>query len=479
MNKLLFALPLFFAACNAPKKQAELFKSVQANFNTETVVLPEGFSYSILFSEGDTVITSTGVKAPVKGSHDLVLYIPIDNSNKHGYLYVSHESHKPNPALGDGGGATVFEVKKDNGKWEVQGDFKSVDFSTVGETFRNCGGTLTPHGTVLTAEEEIPYSNTEIYAVDGITDTSDFNGRKKYLNYGFMVEVDPKTGKALRKLTAMGRYCHEDAHCMPDGKTVYLTSDSKPAIIFKFVAEQKGDYTKGQLYAYAQSADAAGGNWIALPMDEDSLMDITKVAVRMGAGMGIRHEWTDVVNNKLYITETGSDEFSFADEIKAGGKPFHYFKNLQTTENSFKDVYGRVLELDLATNKLSVLLQGGLIADDTTFCFSNPDAMTAVSMNGKNYLAISEDCNGNKDGRVSAAALQRGETYNEIYFLDLAVKNPTLKDLKRFMAAPKGCETTGNCFTPNGKHYFVSIQHPSPENAVPFNRSCVIAVEGF
>jgi uncharacterized protein len=138
-----------------------------------------------------------------------------------------------------------------------------------------------------------------------------------------------------------------------------------------------------------------------------------------------------------------------------------------------------VLELDLATNKLSVLLEGGLIADDTTFCFSNPDAMTMVKANGANDLVISEDCNGNENGRVSAAALQRGEMYNEIYFLDLAIEKPTLKDLKRFMAAPQGCETTGNCFTPNGKNYFVSIQHPSATNAALFNRSCVIAVQGF
>ncbi len=469
---------LFMLSCSS-KKTSDIFKPIEANFNNRTVILPEGFSYKILFQEGDTVVTVNGMRAPAKGSEDLLVYIPIDNSNEHGYLYVSHESHKPNPILGDGGGATILEIVKENDEWKTVGDFRSVDFSTVGETFRNCGGTLTPHGTILTAEEEFPTSNTEIFSVDGITDTSDFNGKKKYLNYGFMVEVDPKSGKALRKLTGMGRYSHEDAHCMPDGKTVYLTSDSKPAVIFKFIAQQKGDYSKGQLYAYAQSSNAESGYWIALPMSEDSLLNITEVAVRMGAGIGIRHEWADVVDNKLYITETGSDAFSFAEEIKTGGKPFHYFKNLAVAQDTYKDVYGRVLELDLTTNKLSVLLEGRLLPSDSTFCFSNPDAMTAVNKNGKNYLVISEDCNGNKDGRVSAEALQRGEVYNEIYFLDLSIKNPSGKDLKRFMAAPEGCETTGNCFTPDGKSYFVCIQHPSTNNPAPFNRSTVLAISGF
>lgn len=479
MQKLFFPVLFLLAACSGDKKESELFKPIAANFNNRTVILPEGFTYKTVFAEGDTVVTATGLRAPAKGSEDLVVYIPIDNSNEHGYLYVSHESHKPNAILGDGGGASIMEVVKENGDWKVTGDKRSVDFSTVGETFRNCGGALTPHRTILTAEEEFPTSNTEIFSVDGITDTADFNGKKKYMNYGFMVEVDPKSGKALRKLKSMGRYCHEDAHCMPDGKTVYLTSDSKPAVIFKFVASQKGDYIQGQLYAYAPSADAKTGNWIALPMNEDSLLNITDVAVRMGAGMGIRHEWIEVVGNKLYITETGSNEFSFTEEVKAGGKPFYYFKNLEVAQDTYKDVYGRVLELDLATNQLSVLLEGGLLPDDSTFCFSNPDAMTSLSKNGKNYLVLSEDCNGNKDGRVSTDALLRGETHNEIYFLDLSITNPTRKDLKRFMAAPEGCETTGNCFTPDGKSYFVTIQHPSTTNPAPFNRSTVIAVSGF
>lgn len=479
MHKVIFPCLFLLEACNTANTPKELFIPVNANFDNRTVIIPTGFKYQTLFAEGDPVASISGAKAPAKGSQDLIVYIPIDNSSEHGLLYVSHESHKPNAILGDGGGATIFEVKKMNGEWKVEGDFKSVDFSTVGETFRNCGGTLTPHGTILTAEEEFPTSNEEIYNVDGITDTSDYNGRKKYLNYGFMVEVDPKSGRALRKLITMGRYSHEDAHCMPDGKTVYLTSDSKPAVIFKFVAEQKGDYSKGQLYAYAQSEDAESGKWITLPMQEDSLLNITDVAVRMGAGMGIRHEWADVVNNKLYITETGSDEFSFAREMANGGKPFHYFKALQTGENTYKDVYGRVLELDLTTNKLRVLLQGGVMPGDSTFCFSNPDAMTVLNTNGKNYLVLSEDCNGNKNGRVSTEAQQRGETYNEVYFLDLAQANPALEDLKRFMAAPEGCETTGNCFTPDGKSYFVSIQHPSSTNPSPFNRTTVIAVSGF
>ncbi|MCS6935177.1 MAG: PhoX family protein [Chitinophagales bacterium] len=469
----------FLFSCNRQAQKGDLFVPVAPDFNNQTVVLPEGFRYTVLFSEGDTVIAPDGRSAPARGSHDLVVYIPINGSNEHGYLYVSHETHHPHPVLGDGGGATFFEVKKINGEWSVISKLMSVDFSTVGGTIRNCGGTLTPHGTVLTAEEEFPMSNTELMLQNGITDTSDINGRKKFLHFGYMVEVDMQSGKALRKLYGMGRYSHEDAHCMPDGKTVYLTSDSKPAVLFKFVADKAGDYSAGQLYAYAQSEDASGGRWIPLPMHPDSLMNITDVALRLGAGMGIRHEWIDADGDKLYIAETGSDEFSFAREIKTGGKPFHYFAQLATGTNTYKDNYGRILELDLKTNRLRVLLEGGVADKDSAFCFSNPDAITVASIRGKKYLVISEDNNGNTLGRVIAAARERGQVYNEIYFLDLSVSQPTLRHLKRFMAAPEGCETTGNCFTPDGKSYFVSIQHPSRSNTPPFNRSAVIAITGF
>jgi secreted PhoX family phosphatase len=473
-------LLFLFSSCHSNNHPTELFKPVAINYDNHTVLIPGGFKYKILFSEDDTVVTNSDIRAVAKGSQDMVIYIPIDSSSEHGYLYVNHEEHKPNALLGDGGGGTMFEVRKENEEWKVAGDFHAIDFSKVGETFRNCGGTLTATGTILTTEEEFPLSNTEINSRFGITDTADYNGKKKYLNYGWMVEVNPKTHQAVKKIKNFGRYRHEDAQCMPDGKTVYLTSDNKPAIIFKYVAKEKGDYNNGQLYAYQQSANAETGTWIALPMQEDSLMDIIDVSVRNGASMFISHEWIEEVDGKLYITESGTNEFDFDKEIAMGGKPAKHLNELcRTAVNNYRDPFGRILELDLKTNKLRVLLNGGVSKKDSMFCFSSPDAMTSVSLHGKKYLVISEDTHGNKNGSASAAVAAKNETYNEVYFLDLSIPNPTLEDLKRFMVAPEGCETTGNMFTPDGKTYFVSIQHPSTTNPAPFNKSSVIAVTGF
>jgi len=478
VSLVLVAIATSFIACNNDRtdsNKGDLFESVSPNFSTQVPLMPDGFTYQILFMTGDEVVTNDGQKTASKSNHDFVTYIPIEGSNEHGYLYVGHESHDTNNILGDGGAGTIFEVKKQDTTWTVIGDKHAIDFSSVGYTLRNCGGTLAPSNTILTAEECEPKSNLELLTKHEFRDTTDLNGRKRYLNYGWMVEVDPTSKKATQKLWQMGRYEHEDAQCMPDGKTVYLTDDATPAVLFKFVAQEKNQYDEGQLYAYKQSDDAQSGSWLELPMQIDSMLVARDVAIKKGATLFVRHEWIEAVGDKLYITETGNDKIDFEHAIKMGGKPAAHFNNLKNGEYTYSDPYGRLLVLDLNTNKVESFLNGGIINNDTLHCFSNPDALTAVVKNGKTYLVISEDINGatgfNRNGNSTD-----GKTFNEVYFLDIAIQQPKLTDLKRFMVGPRGCETTGDMFTPDGKSYFLSIQSPASDNQPPFNKSGVIAI---
>ncbi len=217
--------------------------------------MPNGFDGKVLFSEGEEVVTNDGRKAPAKGMTDLVIYTPINGSSTHGMLYVGHETRDTNTVLGDGGGGTIMEIKKGEAGWAVIGDRRAVDFSAVGQTLNNCGGKLAPKGTILTAEECEPKSNRVLVEKYNARDTTDIFGRSRHLNYGWMVEVDPASGKAINRLWQMGRFEHEDAVAMEDGRTVYLSDDATPAVLFKFVADSAHDYTKGPLYAYSQSAD--------------------------------------------------------------------------------------------------------------------------------------------------------------------------------------------------------------------------------
>ncbi len=485
---LAFAFPFLFSCGDAAEQTSatstetvdsfNLFKPLASNFDNRTVLIPEGYKYDIIYSAGsDSVTRANGKKYPAREYADFTAYIPIDGSNEHGYLYVNHESKNLDDNLGDGGGGAILEIIKENGTWRTL-SIKHIDFEPVGGTLRNCGGTLTPQNTILTAEESEPSSNSALKGE--YRDTSDFNGLKRHLNFGWMVEVDPMSGKALRKLYAMGRYEHEDAHIMPDNKTIYLTDDATPAVFFKFVADTAGIYSSGQLYAYKQSADGESGEWLAMPRDMDSLLIARDVAMRLGATLFVRHEWVDGVGNKIYISETGNDKYNLDRPISLGAKPANYFADCcHVDKNSYSDPYGRVLELDLNTLKLRTLVAGGDITGALPGNFASPDGMYLGKVNGKSYLMINEDLIGNKHNRVGEPGLSKDEVYNEIYFLDLANPNPTANDLKRFLIGPEGCETTGTMFTPDGKTMFVSIQHPSAGNPTPFNKTVVIAISGF
>lgn len=487
MKNLLKALAILpvALACNNPKQEVvensevafDLFTPVEESYTTQTVLLPEGFTYQVLFRQKlDEVTKADGSKHPAKGKHDFTAYMPIDGSSEHGYLYVNHESHKIDDGLGDGGGGTVFEIKKEGSDWKVIGDFRHIDFAPVGGTIRNCGGTATPHGTILTAEEDEPASNKSL--VESYRDTSDFNGLKRHLNFGWMVEVDPASGKVMNKLYSLGRYQHEDAYCTPDGKTLYMTDDACPAVLFKFEAETPHDYTKGQLYAFKETTPEQLGGWIKLPMERDSLLWARDMAMKRGATLFVRHEWIEMVNGKLYVTETGRDEFNWDEPIAMGGVPASYFENHRKEGNNYQDPYGRVLEIDPETHKVKSYVEGGYSSDKKTN-FACPDGLSQVTVNGKTYLVISEDITSHEFGKVNDDAKQKGDTYNELYWIEAGLDSASVDGLKRFAVGPRGCETTGSAFTPDAKTMFLSIQSPDKSNPEPFNRSLVIAISGF
>src|SRR5690606_29691975 len=134
------------------------------------------------------------------------------------------------------------------------------------------------------------------------------------------------------------------------------------------------------------------------------------------------------------------------------------------------------LRLDTTTWKMDVLLEGGSASGGMNF--SNPDCLTTVTLGAKTYLVICEDIIGRTQGRVSAAANTAGRDYNELYWLDLSIENPTREDLKRMLVGARGSEITGARFTPAVKTRFVSCQHPSSSSTAPYTRSYSLAVWG-
>ena len=458
-----------------------LFDPIESFFGATEFLLPEGFTYEIIFQEEvDLVTRADGKKFPAKGTHDLSVFIPDEEfPETKGQLYISHETKYANADLGDGGGGTIFDIELIDGEWEVTSEYYHIDFSGVGGTNRNCGGSLTPNGTIFTCEEAWAWNTAYLYKDGkGHTDTTWRNGRPLWQNIGYIVEVDPKEKRAIAKHWGMGKYVHEDAHCTEDGKHVYLTDDNSPGGFYKYETETPYDYSTGQLYAYQQSEDGESGTWLKMPMDTNSLVYCTETAIGLGATMFVRHEWLEMVDGKLYINETGEDHFSFEKSIAAGGTVPNYLrKDFNEGGDNFDDAFGRVLCFDPETNKMESYLEGGFFSDSSG-CFSNPDCNTSVTFGGRTYLVLSEDINWYDRGRAGEWGEENRNFINEIYFLDLSIENPTVDDLMRFGIAPVGAETTGVIFLPDGT-MVVNLQHPSTSNPSPLNKSCTALVKGF
>lgn len=498
--------------------QETIFPELNENFYDESkystdldeVIIPASpLKYDVLFVGGTDAVydAKTNKSAIAKEWQDFTGYVPIDGRSDSGYVIVNHERIQADATLGDGGGMTVMTAYKNpsTDSWQIVRDenghkYRNVDFSNVGGTGANCGGIQTNWGKVFTAEEwgSAFSSNAVIYNNgNGITDTSDynitsFNGESvnenipKHMNFQYMVEVDVENAVAIRKNYNMGRYDHEGGWIAEDEKTVYLTDDkSSGSVFFKFISETSRDFSKGQLYAYKQSEDGESGSWIMLNMDLETMMHARDSALIKGATIFMRLEWVEGVDDMVYITETGrGKQFDVSGAISKGGILAKHLQTMDEADGNVDgkaiDTYGRILAFDPSNNKISIFLEGGgeTSGDDVSGNhLSSPDGLTSTKIDGRTFLAINEDMN---PSGAPANPTAFGSKLNEIYMLDITDGEPkTVADLVRFAAGPKGCETTGGRFTPDGMTYFVNIQHPDGGNSSPFNHSTTIAISGY
>lgn len=456
-----------------------------------------------------------------------------------GWVSVNHEMVIKDEKIGDGGGMTVFAVKRDMANDSLvivpqtlkdgrTGKFMSVDFvNTVGETGMNCGGiTSSVDGRIWTAEEWFRSGNNTsggsglFEGGNGIRDTADFtitnndftmsnfNGKKisKYQNLNWMVEIDPREAKAIRKQYNWGRQGFEGGAIMSDNKTVFTGEDATPGLFTKFVADVPGDFTKGKTYVYKHDAI---NKWVEIDNTKlDSMLNIKSLANNKKVSMYNRLEWVayNKLTDKIYITETGKDDLNF--KGKSGVVDNHWviaYKNFykqkykmdfagtdaaakdSVINGKFNDYYGRVLEFNPTTNEMRTLIEGGpyfatspSAANYPEKHLSNPDGLNVMYINGKAYLLICEDLNGKTFGRVPAELVADANgTICELFLLDLTIANPTLNDLIKISATPAGAEVTGATATPDGKTLFINAQHPATTNPYPYNNSLTMAIHGW
>ncbi len=522
---ILFAFALLITS--AAMAQLAFDPSIQPNYATKTVILPPSpLKYQVLFIGGTDKVQTTATygnpagEVPAKQNHDFIGVTADNDKAGEMWITVNHEMTQANRNIGDGGGMTVFKVRRDprtdtlivadqtllDGR---RGKFFNIDFvNTVGETGMNCGGISARDGRIWTAEEWLQNSNRNLFGTNGanFSDTTDFvigakastaftamNGKtlKRYQNVNWMVEVDPKQAKAIRKQYNWGRLGFEGGDIAADNKTVYLGIDATPAPWIKFVADVAGDFTKGKLYGFKHD-NAVGQRWIELKNTtiEDAL-SISQQALVARTTSFTRIEWVyvDKVTGKVYMTETGNDNAG-RDLGTSNAAPHHVAlataAGTTTNDGAYRDYYGRVLVYDPEKETVEVQIEGGPkftrdsigISEYPTKHMSNPDGLSIMYQGKKRYLIICEDLNGNTFGR-NPGKLPTPQTICELWLLDLDITNPTINDLIRISATPQGAEVTGAIMTPDGKTMLINSQHPPSSNPFPYNNSLTYAITGW
>jgi hypothetical protein len=534
MKRVMKNFTLFFAAFGfMGAMHAQIGFNPEFDFENvvDTVlVAPSPLIKQVLFVGGVDMVQTTATygnpatEVPAKQWHDFIGFTPdvAPGSADLGWLSVNHEMIEANDKIGDGGGMTVFKVKRDPSTDSLiivnqtlldgrSGKFFNVDFvNTVGETGMNCGGISSDiDGRIWTAEEWMRSSNSSIYnaanglAGGGVQDTLDYtisgspitfaNGTtmEKYENFNYMVEIDPRQAVALHKQYNWGRQAFEGGVIMPDNKTVYLTVDDTPAFFTKFIANTAGDFSDGIVYVYKQGAS---NPWIALQNNMTTMLNFKDSAVAVGATMFDRLEWSayNPADGNVYLTETGLDAPSGAwlDEYNSGATyALHHIARAATQGvsnpgvSAYKDYYGRVLKFDVTTNTMTSYLEGGpsysgevTVSNYPAYHLSNPDGLTFMTVNNKTYMVICEDLNGTSNGRMPAGISNKS---CELFLLDAELTAPMTTDLVRIAQVPYGAEVTGAKATPDGKTLLFNSQHPSTSNPFPYNNSCTIALTGW
>ncbi|MFH6953171.1 alkaline phosphatase PhoX [Pseudoalteromonas sp. XMcav1-K] len=206
-----------------------------------------------------------------------------------GYLFTNWEMYP--------GGMSRMALEKDNqGSWTVT-DAMMLDFDGVKGTAANCFGSVTPWNTPLTSEEWIVNSKVDTTTHPDWNNpavmNTDIIGYMWQLTapdapnpyrYGYIAEVQNPTSNEpmVVKHYALGRFEHENATVMPDGKTVYLSQDDTGGVLFKFVADTPEDLSAGTLYGAKLTQDVGQNDpattgfdvaWIELGHGDNAMIE--------------------------------------------------------------------------------------------------------------------------------------------------------------------------------------------------------------
>jgi hypothetical protein len=261
-----------------------------ADIATTPYVIPEGYVQSIVSDETDLDIYV---------ANDWPDMNTVNETGKHAgrYMYRTHEVR--GGAIGDdgnslridggsGGAVSVVDLKTGVAK-EVVGraDWEALD-----------GIVWTPWRTVLFAEEA------------GTTSRPDPDAPNATSGLVYELELDrrdPMSAESVTVRPMLGALAHEGIEIDAEGN-VYVIDEDRKGSIYKFVPENYGDLSSGQLYALKvmNGAKTGAAEWIALDMAQAQIKAHV-AATAVGATEYCRPEDLERIDSTLYVALTCED----------------------------------------------------------------------------------------------------------------------------------------------------------------------------
>lgn len=387
---------------------------------TEPYVIPQGYKQTIVSDETDLNIYV---------ANDWNDMNTVNETGKHAgrYMYRTHEvrggaigndGNSLRVDGGSGGAVSVVDLKTGIAK-EVVGraDWEALD-----------GILWTPWRTVLFAEEVGTSARPDPEAPAATS--------------GLVYELkldrrDPMSAESVTVRPLLGALAHEGIETDAEGN-VYVIDEDKNGAIYKFVPENYGDLSSGQLYALRvmNGAKTGAAEWVALDMAQAQISARVSAAA-VGATKFCRPEDLERIASTLYVALTCEDVDNAAN---TSGKGAVLAINLgEQPSASYVVSAGKNAPVEVKPTATTAGVTG----------FKGPDNL-AVSADGK--LWIVED----NDWSDIWVYDPRSEDANGDGYKDGVHLFASLKD--------KPAEGTGIYFGKDPHTLFVNIQHSGTGN---------------
>jgi secreted PhoX family phosphatase len=482
-------------AFNPSLKDSTILGSLPLSLEDKLITM-DGLNYDLLISWGDKINSQEAFGF----NNDFLALHPL--SDERALLWVNHEYVDPKFIKGVERtksnidlellevGGSILEINRIQGKWTVKKDSpynrrltgnSQIPFAwkeKIGNsrialgTMGNCAGGKTPWGTFLTCEENYDMFWGDHDRKNKKISESWLKWDKAYPrnpeHYGWVVEVEPHTGKA-KKLVSLGRFAHECAAVTfaKNGKVVaYSGDDHNFEHLYKFISDSSDSLERGTLYV----ANLEKGEWISLDREKQPIL---------------KKHFKNQTEIQIFTREAaklvGATPLDRPEDIEFDPLTGHVFIAL-TNNKASKNFHGSILKIredgddhGSLSFKHETFLTGGLKSG-----FSCPDNMV---FDRSGNLWFTTDMSGD----VINKGEYKGLGNNGLYvFLR---SGPHQGQVIRVATAPCDAELTGPCFSPDFKTLFLSVQHPGetsesvekltshwPSGGIP--RSSVVTLQG-